>query len=82
MNMDQLKQRRYRLYQAKHRGTACSLKTELENAQLLLAWETGNLSEGQFAKVLGIDRLAARVMRDEAVAEGMQLAEAILTPNV
>lgn len=71
-----LKQQRLaRSYQAKSRGDRRSYKTELENVQLLLALEAGDLSEGQVASMLGVDRVSLRIMRDEAKAEGMAMAE-------
>lgn len=74
--MSPLQQRQARLYQAAHRGSR-SIKTELENVRLLLAWEAELLSEGQVATMLGIDRVTLRLMREAAIAEGMKLAEAL-----
>jgi hypothetical protein len=79
-------QRLARLYQGKSRGDSRSYKTELENVQLLLAWEAGDLSEGQVATMLGVDRVSLRMMRDGAKAAGMALAEELAgekrnTPN-
>ena len=80
--MNQKQQRQARLYQAKHRSSQRSYKTELENAQLLLAWEAAELSEGQMARLLDTDRLTIRKMRADAIDAGMRLANALLTPNV
>lgn len=76
--MNLKKQRMARLYQGKSRGDRHSYKTELENVRLLLAWEAGDLSEGQVSRVLGIDRVSLRMMREGAVAAGMALAEELL----
>ena len=76
--MNLKKQRMARLYQGKSRGDRHSYKTELENVRLLLAWEAGNLSEGQVSRLLGIDRVSLRMMRERAVAAGMELAEELV----
>lgn len=36
--------------------------------EVLVAWQAGELSEGQAARLLGVDRLDLRALRDEAVA--------------
>ncbi len=69
-----------RLAQAKHRGSKRSYKTELENAQIMMAWLNADLSEGQAARILGMERVALRVMRDDAIAEGIRLAEKLSKP--
>jgi hypothetical protein len=70
--------RRYnRLAAAKSRKSKRSYKTELENAQILLAWLNADLSEGQASKALNIDRIALREMRDTAIAEGLRLFESM-----
>ncbi len=71
-------QRLARLYQGKSRGDRRSYKTELENVQILLAWEAGEMSEGQVANMLNVDRVSLRMMREGAVAEGMEIAEELL----
>lgn len=71
------KKRYNRIAQAKHRGSKRSYRTELENAQIMLAWLAEELSEGQAAHALGVDRISLRVMRDGAIAQGLQLAEAL-----
>jgi hypothetical protein len=76
--MNAKKQRLARLYQGKSRGDRRSYKTELENLQLLLAWEAGDLSEGQVANMLDVDRVALRMMREGAIAAGMTLAEELV----
>lgn len=70
-------QRAARGYQAKHRGTATSLKTELENTLLMLAWEAEVLSEGQLAKILGMDRIAVRDLRMEMLNKAEALADSL-----
>jgi hypothetical protein len=70
-------QRQARAYQAAHRGSGRSYKTELENALLLLAWEAAELSEGQISRILDVDRLEIRKMRQEAIDAGMELAREI-----
>ena len=72
--MSPKQQRLARLYQGKSRGDRRSYKTELENVQLLLVWEAGDLSEGQVAGLLGVNRVSLRMMRDGAKAAGMALA--------
>ena len=56
--MSPKQQRLARLYKSKSRGDRRSYKTELENVQLLLAWEAGDLSEGQVSSILGVDRVS------------------------
>jgi len=73
-----LTRRKNRLAQANHRKSSRSYKTESENLGLLLAWEAGDLSEGQVVKALGIDRMTLRIMRDGARASAMALAEELL----
>ena len=69
------KQRRDRAYQAKHRGSASNYKTEWENALLLIAWEAAELSEGQVASALKLDRVSLRKMRDDAIKAGCEIAD-------
>lgn len=71
------KKRYNRIAQAKHRGSKRSYRTELENAQIMLAWLNADLSEGQASKALGVDRLGLREMRDKAIADGMRLFETL-----
>lgn len=73
--MSPLKQRADRIAQAKHRGTRRSVKTELENTLLLLAWESADLSEGQVSSMLNVDRITLRKMRTDAINEGLRLAD-------
>lgn len=70
------RQRAQRLSQQKHRGGG-SIKTELENAYLMLAWEAELLSEGQVSDILGTDRVSVRLMREGAIAKALQVAEAL-----
>jgi hypothetical protein len=69
-----LKSRSDRLYQQKHRGSKTSPVTDLEDALVVLAWEAGELSEGQAAAALGVDRLGARLRREALLARGITLA--------
>lgn len=71
--MSTIKQRKDRIAQAKHRGSRLSVKTELENTRILLASEAGQLSEGQVATALKLDRITLRRMREAAIAEGMRI---------
>ena len=73
--------RRNRLYQAAHRESRRSYKTDAENLGLLLLWEAGELSEGQVARAFDIDRVTLRMMREGAMAEAMKFAEVLLPPN-
>lgn len=75
--MSAKRQRQSRLSQAKHRGAMRSYKTELENTQLILAWEATELSEGQISAILNIDRVTLRMMREGAIAAGMKIAESL-----
>ncbi len=70
------KRRADRISQQKSRGGG-SIKTELENAYLMLAWEAEQLSEGQVASILGTDRLSVRLMREGAIARALQVAEGL-----
>lgn len=71
---ESLKRRSDRLSQKKHRGGKASYVTEIENLQIMLAWEAGELSEGQAAKALGVERVALRDLRRIAVNTGAALA--------
>ena len=76
--MSARQQRQMRIYKNKSRGDSRSYKTELENVQMLLAWESGDLSEGQLSRALGIDRVTLRMMRDGALASGVKIAGDLL----
>lgn len=76
--MSPKQQRLMRAYQAKSRGSAISFKTELENAQIILAWECGDLSEGQVSEIFNTDRVSVRKMRDDVRAAGIKIAEALV----
>lgn len=78
---DDVTRRKNRLAQAAHRSSRRSYKTDAENLGLLLLWEAGELSEGQVARALDIDRVTLRMMRDGAMAEAMKFAEMLLPPN-
>ena len=77
--MSPAEQRQARQAQATHRGTKRSLKTELENLQLLLCWESEQLSEGQMSDLLDMDRVSVRKMRLDAIDAGMRLANELST---
>lgn len=63
--MSPKQQRLARLYQGKSRGDSRSYKTELENVQLLLAWEAGDLSEGQVSSMLvGVEAPLTALRKD------------------
>lgn len=64
------KRRADRLAQQKHRGSRRSYVTEVENLQVLLAWEARALSEGQAARAIGVDRVTLRGMKLDAVKAG------------
>ncbi len=75
--MSQLSKRRAnRLAKQRERGGG-SIKTELENAYLMLAWEAERLSEGQVARILGADRVTVRLMREGAIAKALTVAEGL-----
>lgn len=71
------KRRRDRLSQQRHRGGKHSPLTQAENASILLALEAGELTEGQAAKALGVDRVSCRLLREEAIGRGIALAAAL-----
>lgn len=56
------------------RGRAAAIRRALHaeargvELEVLLAWESGELSEGQACRLLGTDPVSARGMRTEAVA--------------
>ena len=77
--MNMIKQRKQRMYQAKHRASKRSYKSELENVLLLLAWEASLLSEGQVSKMLDIDRVSLRMLREGSIARGMEIAQELDT---
>lgn len=78
---NQALQRYMRLAQAKHRGSRQSYKTQLENCQILLAWERGDLSEGQASKALGLNRIESRTLLAKQSEAGANLAELLLRAN-
>jgi predicted ArsR family transcriptional regulator len=69
-----LKARADRASQRKKRGSKTSPVTDLEDALVVLAWEAGELTEGQAAAALGVDRLGARLRREALLARGITLA--------
>ncbi len=70
-----MEKRRYdRIAQLRHRNGKRSYVTEIENLKILLAWEHGDLTEGQAAKALQVDRMDARQMIWDAIEEGNKLA--------
>lgn len=75
-----LKRRQNRAAQAKRRNSGTSYKTDAENIGLLLLWEADELSEGQIASALRIDRVTLRSMRARAIAVAQEFYES-LTPN-
>ena len=69
------RKRRYdRLAKQKERGSKRSYVTEIENLKIILAWEAGELSEGQAARAIQVDRVTLRDMRIEAINSGEGLA--------
>lgn len=75
MKSKQAKRRLDRLSQQKHRQGKRSYLTEFENLAVLLAWESGALSEGQAASTLGMDRLTLREFRITSIDLGKIIAE-------
>lgn len=71
-------QRQARIAQANHRGSRSTIKTELENVLLILAWEAEQLSEEQIARAIDTDRVTIRRMRDAAIDKAMRLADALM----
>lgn len=68
------KARADRQYQRKHRAGKSSPTTDLEDALIVLAWEAGELTEGQAAAALGTDLLGARIRREALLGRGIQIA--------
>lgn len=68
-------------YQARRRGKSGSLKNELENTLLMLAWEAEVLSEGQIGKILKMDRIAVRDLRMAMLNKAEVLANNLQTPR-
>lgn len=74
---DLAKQRADRLAQQRHRNSKASPVTEKENALILLAWEAGELTEGQAMEALGVDRIGARLKREAGIGAGVALCAAL-----
>jgi hypothetical protein len=73
--MNSAQKARYnRLAKQKERGTKISYLTRFEDAAICLAWEAGELSEGQAATALGVDRIGARLRREAILGRGVVLA--------
>lgn len=68
-----------RLAQQKHRNSLRSYVTELEDLKICLAWESGELSEGQAAKALNYDRVTLRGIREDGIKAGRDLYEQLKT---
>lgn len=79
--MEASKQRAARMAQAKHRGSKTSPKTEHENTLIILAWEAELLSEGQCSRMLDMDRISLRKLRDATLDRAMVFAEALDAAN-
>lgn len=65
------------LAQRRARGKAGESKNnnvDLQTAQILLAWESGDLSEGQVAKALQLGRVDCRMLKCRWRADGYALA--------
>ena len=65
------KRRADRAAQQRHRGSKRSYVTEVENLRLLLAWEAGELSEGQVAKHTALPRVDLRDLRLREIQAGL-----------
>ena len=73
--MTAIQRTRYnRLAKAKQRGSKKSYVTQFEDAKIILAWEAENLTEGQAAKALQMDRVSMRILREELINAGGSLA--------
>lgn len=75
------KRRSDRLSQQKHRGSRRSYVTEIENLQVLLAWEFGELSEGQAARATKMDRVSLRQLRLKNIQAGIDLMQKQSNPQ-
>jgi hypothetical protein len=76
-----LKRRQQRADQRKSRGDKSSGRDGLEDSAILLAWEVGELTEGQAARALRVDRVALREMKLRLVAVGRALAHHLLSKS-
>lgn len=76
--MDAAKRRYNRLAQQKHRGGKQSFVTQIENLKILLVWQSGEISEGQAAKILGMKRIEARELMYSAIIDAITLCDAFL----
>ena len=75
------KKNRYdRLCQQKHRGSKRSYLTEIEDLKICLAWEAGELSEGQVAKALGYDRVTCRAIAQDAIEDARRIYTELISP--
>lgn len=72
-----VKRRLMREYQRKCRGGKRSYRTETEDLKLMLAWQAGELSEGQISRIWNCGRVEARERIDTARLEGADLGEAL-----
>lgn len=68
-----IQRRTERLYQRRHRGDKHSASDEAENAAIVVAWEAGEVTEGQAARALGLDRVSARELKLKTIALGRAL---------
>lgn len=75
------KRRSDRLAKQRLRNSERSYVTEVEDLQIMLAWESGQLSEGQAMKALGTSRIDARRMKQQATAKGCELGESLFDQN-
>lgn len=70
---DVLRRKKWRDYQKKCRGDKESPKTDYLKCLLILAWEAGDLTEGQVCVALDMERVALRELRDEMIQRGAQI---------
>lgn len=49
----------------------------IHTLRILLAWEAGELSEGQAVAALGVNRVEARTLKADAVAAGVKAHDEI-----
>lgn len=69
-----LHRRSMRRHQRTSRGGKTSHRDNYENAAILLAWESGEITEGQAARALRLDRVSARELKLKSTALGRAIA--------
>lgn len=69
-----IRRRSYRRHQRNSRGGHSSFQDQLENAAVLLALEAAEITEGQAARALKLDRVTVREIKLRLTALGRAIA--------